>query len=175
MIIKEFVFVRIRRGEGSGGVEGGLLHMNINLDSTSIIITGHKTIASFFLQRFLLSVSILGATLMHTSIFSAWGEGAVEYLNLGSTQESQIHTWTCVKDTLYIHVRECLATKDIPIGVLQCQDKGVGSRMPLIGPVDWHKQILITLAVLIFSACRTSLLSDLACICCLVYNIGCWI
>ena len=73
---------------------------------------------------------------MHTSIFSAWGEGAVEYFEFGSTQESQIHTCTCVKDTLYTHVREFLATKGITIGVLLCQDKGVGSRMPIIGPVD---------------------------------------
>ena len=48
-----------------------LLHMNINLDSTSIIITGHKIVASFFLRRFLLSVSILGVIFMYTSIFSA--------------------------------------------------------------------------------------------------------
>ena len=58
------------RGEG-GGARRGLLHMNINLDSTNIIITGHKIVASFFLRRFLLSVSILGAIFMHTSIFSA--------------------------------------------------------------------------------------------------------
>ena len=45
--------------------------MNINLDSTSIIITGHKIVASFFLRRFLLTVSILGTIFMHTSIFSA--------------------------------------------------------------------------------------------------------
>ena len=45
--------------------------MNINLDSTNIIITGHKVVASFFLQRVLLLVSILGAIFMHTSIFSA--------------------------------------------------------------------------------------------------------
>ena len=42
--------------------------MNINLDSTNIILTGHKIVASFF---FLLPVSILGAIFMHTSIFSA--------------------------------------------------------------------------------------------------------
>ena len=35
--------------------------MDINLDSTNIIITGHKIVASFFLRRFLLPVSILGA------------------------------------------------------------------------------------------------------------------
>ena len=58
--------------ESGGGVgAGGLLHMNINLGSTNIIITGHKIVASFFLRRFLLSVSILGAIFMHTSIFSA--------------------------------------------------------------------------------------------------------
>ena len=45
--------------------------MNINLASTSIIITGHKIVASSFLQRFLLSDSILEAIFMHTSIFSA--------------------------------------------------------------------------------------------------------
>ena len=44
---------------------GGLLHMNINLDSTNIIITGHKIVASFFLRRFLLSVSILEAVFSH--------------------------------------------------------------------------------------------------------------
>ena len=72
MIIKEFVFVCIRRRGGGGGAGGGgVLHMNINLDSTSIIITGHKIVASFFLRRFLLPVSILGAIFMHTSIFSA--------------------------------------------------------------------------------------------------------
>ena len=54
-----------------GGAEGGLLHMNTNLDSTNIIITGHKIVVSFFLRRFLLSVSMLGAIFMHTSIFSA--------------------------------------------------------------------------------------------------------
>ena len=70
VIIKEFVFVCIRR-RGGGGGGGVLLHMNINLDSTSIIITGHTIVASFFLRRFLLSVSILGAIFMHTSIFSA--------------------------------------------------------------------------------------------------------
>ena len=48
-----------------------LLHMNINLDSTGIIITGHKIVASFFLRRFLLLVSILGAIFVHTSIFFA--------------------------------------------------------------------------------------------------------
>ena len=41
--------------------------MNINLDSTNIIITGHKIVASFFLWRFIL----LGAIFMHRSIFSA--------------------------------------------------------------------------------------------------------
>ena len=62
------------RGGGGGGRgrgAGGLLHMNINLHSTNIIITGQKIVASFFLRRFLLSVSILGAIFMHTSIFSA--------------------------------------------------------------------------------------------------------
>ena len=49
---------------------GLLLHININLDSTNIIITGHKIVASFFLRHFLLSVSILGAIFMYTSIFS---------------------------------------------------------------------------------------------------------
>ena len=47
------------------------LHMNINLDSTNIIITGHKIDASFFLRHFLLSVSILGVIFKYTSIFSA--------------------------------------------------------------------------------------------------------
>ena len=62
---------RKRAGGRGGGPGRGLLHMNINLDSTNIIITGHKIVASFFLRRFLLSVSILGAIFMHTSIFSA--------------------------------------------------------------------------------------------------------
>ena len=57
-------------GDG-GGVEGGFLHTNINLDSTNIIITWHKIVASIFLRRFLLPVSILGAIFVHTSIFSA--------------------------------------------------------------------------------------------------------
>ena len=80
MIIKEFVLwpefrkylhvcIRSLPKESRGG--GGLLHMNINLDSTNIIITGHKIVVSFFLRRFLLSVSILGAIFMHTSIFFA--------------------------------------------------------------------------------------------------------
>ena len=43
-----------------GGGGGGLLHMNINLDSTNIIITGHKIVPSFFLRRFLLSVTMSG-------------------------------------------------------------------------------------------------------------------
>ena len=34
------------------GAGEGLLHMNINLDSINIIITGHKIVASFFLRRF---------------------------------------------------------------------------------------------------------------------------
>ena len=36
-------------GEGGGGEGGVLLHMNINLDSTSIIITGHKNCCEFLL------------------------------------------------------------------------------------------------------------------------------
>ena len=51
MIIKEFVFVLCvlegRVGGGAGGGGWGLLHMNINLDSTSIIITGHVFAAWF--------------------------------------------------------------------------------------------------------------------------------
>ena len=58
-----------KESRGAGG--GELLHMNINLDSTKIIITEHKIVASFFLRHLLLSVSILGAIFMHTSIFSA--------------------------------------------------------------------------------------------------------
>ena len=81
--------------------------------------------------------------------------------------------YMCQRYPVYTHVREFLATKAITIGVLLCQDKGVGSRMPIISPVDCHKQILITPAVLIFFSKPTSLLSDLACICCLIYNIGC--
>ena len=71
---------RKRAGVGVG-VRGGLLHMNINLDSTKIIITGHKIVTSFFLQRFFyyqleglqsnLIVKILEAIFMHTSIVSA--------------------------------------------------------------------------------------------------------
>ena len=38
---------------GGRGGAGGLLHMNINLDSTNIIITGYKIVAIFFLRRFL--------------------------------------------------------------------------------------------------------------------------
>ena len=81
--------------------------------------------------------------------------------------------YMCQRYPVYAHVREFLATKGITNGVLLCQDKGVGSRMPIIGPVDCHKQILITPAVFFFSACLTSLLSDLACICCFIYNIHC--
>ena len=58
------------RGGWAAGM-GDLLHMNINLDSTNSIITVHKIVASFFLRRFLLSVSILRVIFMHTSIFSA--------------------------------------------------------------------------------------------------------
>ena len=47
-----------RKRAGAGGGEGGgrrFLYMNIiNLDSTNIIITGHKIVASFFLRRFLI-------------------------------------------------------------------------------------------------------------------------
>ena len=39
-------------GRVGGGWGGGLLHMYINLDSTYSIITGHKIVAIFFLQRF---------------------------------------------------------------------------------------------------------------------------
>ena len=139
--------------------------MNINLDSTNIIITGHKIVASFFLRRFLLPVSILGAIFMHTSIFCALGEGAVEHLEFEVyPRVTNTYMYLC-RRYIYKFVREFLATKGITIGVLLCQDKGVGSRMPIISPVDCHKQILITPAVLIFfSACLTSLLSDLACI-----------
>ena len=58
--------------------------------------------------------------------------------------------YMCQRYPVYTHVGEFLATKGITNGVLLCQDKGVGSRMPIIGPVDCHKQILITPAVLIF-------------------------
>ena len=139
---------RVGAGLGAGA---GLLHMNINLDSTSIIITGHKIVASFFLRCFLLSVSIPGAIFMHTSIFSTWGEGAVEYFEFGVyPRVTNAYMYMCQRYPVYTHVREFLATKGIMIGVLLCQDKRVASRMPIIGPVDWHKQILITLAVLIF-------------------------
>ena len=66
------VLTVFRKKAGGAGGGGALLHMNINLDSTNIIITGHKDVASFFLRHFFfLSVSILGAIFMHTSIFSA--------------------------------------------------------------------------------------------------------
>ena len=42
---------RLPKESGGWGV-GDFLHMNINLDSTKIILTGHKIVASFFLQRF---------------------------------------------------------------------------------------------------------------------------
>ena len=60
--------------------------------------------------------------------------------------------YMCQRYPVYTHVREFLATnlKGITNGVLLCQDKGAGSRMPIIGPVDCHKQVLITPAVLIF-------------------------
>ena len=58
--------------------------------------------------------------------------------------------YMCQRYPVYTHVREFLATKGITIGVLLCQDKGVGSRMPIIDPVDCHKQILITPAVMTF-------------------------
>ena len=64
-------FCVLGAGAGAGGEGVVLLHMNINLDSTRIIITVHKIVASFFLRRFLLSVSILGAIFVHTSMFSA--------------------------------------------------------------------------------------------------------
>ena len=77
------------RGGGSRAGRGGeFLHMNINLDSINIIITWHKIVASFFLRRFLLPVSILGAIFMHTSIFSAIGEGAVEYFEFWGLPKS---------------------------------------------------------------------------------------
>ena len=57
--------------------------------------------------------------------------------------------YMCQRYPVYTHVREFIATKGITIGVLLRQDKGVGSRMPIIGPVDCHKQIFITPAVLI--------------------------
>ena len=73
MCIKNLPRARGEGREGGGGGRGvcGLLHMNIRLDSTNIIITGHKIVASFFLRHFLLSVGIQGAIFMHTSIFSA--------------------------------------------------------------------------------------------------------
>ena len=176
------LFLCVSEGGAGGGAEGGggLLHMNINPDSTSIIITGHKIVASFFLRRYLLSDSILGAIFMHTSIFSAWGEGAVEYFECGVyPRVTNTYMYMCQRYPVYTHVREFLATKGITIGVLLCQDKGVGSRMPIIGPVDWHKQILITLAVLIFfsmpNICAIWFSMYLPDMSCLVYNIGCWI
>ena len=57
--------------------------------------------------------------------------------------------YMCQRYHVYTHVREFLATKGITNGVLLCQDKGVGSQMPIIGLVDCHKQI-ITPAVLVF-------------------------
>ena len=49
MSIKE-CFCVLEGGAGAAGGGGGvLLHMNINLDSTSIIITGHKNCCEFLL------------------------------------------------------------------------------------------------------------------------------
>ena len=145
------VFRKRARGRGGGG---DLLHMNINLDSNNIIITGHKIVASFFLRHFLLSVSILGAICMHTLIFSSWGEWAAEYFELGVyPRVTNTYMYICQRYPVYTHVRGFLATKAITTGVLICQDKGVGSRMPIISLIDCHKLILITPAVLILSAC----------------------
>ena len=58
--------------------------------------------------------------------------------------------YMCQRYLVYTHVRKFQATKGIMTGVLLCQDKGVGSRMPIMGPIDCHKLILITPAVLIF-------------------------
>ena len=58
--------------------------------------------------------------------------------------------YMCQRYTVYTHVREFLATKGSTIGIILCQDKGVGSRMPIIDPVGCHKQILITPAVMTF-------------------------
>ena len=80
--------------------------MNINLDSTSIIITGHKIVASFFLRRFYYQLAYQEPYLCTHQYFPPEGMGRQNILNLGSTQESQIHTCTCVKDTLYIHKLE---------------------------------------------------------------------
>ena len=49
--------------------------MNINLDSTNIIITGHKIIASFFLRRFLLPISIRSHIYAHINILRLRGGG----------------------------------------------------------------------------------------------------
>ena len=57
------------------GAGEGLLHMNINLDSINIIITGHKIVASFFLRRFLLSVSTRSHIYAHINIFRLRGGG----------------------------------------------------------------------------------------------------
>ena len=75
--------------------------------------------------------------LLYSSIFSARGEGAVEYFEFGVyPRVTNTYMYMCQRYPVYTHVREFLATKDITIGVLLCQDKGVGSRMPIIGPVD---------------------------------------
>ena len=79
--------------------------MNINLDSTNIIITGHKIVASFFLRRFLLSVSILGAIFMHTSILSARGEGAVEHFEFGVyPRVTNTYMYTCQRYPVYTYI-----------------------------------------------------------------------
>ena len=61
----------------------------------------------------------------------------VEYFEFGVyPRVTNTYMYMCQRYPVYTHVREFLATKGIMTGVLLCQDKGVGSRMPIIGPVD---------------------------------------
>ena len=148
-------------GEGGRSGAGGLLHRSINLDSTSIIITGHKIVASFFLRRFLLSVSILGAIFMHTSIFSAWGEGAVEYFEFGVyPRVTNTYMYMCQRYPVYIHVREFLATK----GITWCFTMS-GQRSGFTNAYNRPCRLTQTnsynsCSIDFFSACLTSVLSD---------------
>ena len=49
--------------------------MNINLDSTNIVITGHKIVAIFFLRRFFISWHTRSHIYAHINIFRLSGVG----------------------------------------------------------------------------------------------------